>query len=546
MMHLKKCPSVCTVLSAGLLLRLYFLFSSHYISPDGTQYAGIGYNLLHFFTYQSNGAQFPDIVQPPLYPFFTGLFSWIFSLEYAAKFVSLVFGILLIYAVYRFALYLKSDNTYALAAAWITALHPALVLISSEAVTESVYLVWIMAGFATGWMYLKKQRPLLVLLSSFIWLAAFLTRAEGIAFFVIQFFVFSFIVWKKQNRLHLLYFLLPFFIGMAVYMQFTAQELGYKTPSPKLKLIRSHARLHTLFKEELEKMPRQQQEWRVKYSLTPAGNDLAANALLYRRWQVEPPVQPTVKKTSFVSLLSKRILDNVQYIPMKIKNGFAFPVVFLLLLFISLPVFVKIKKTNTGSIGSNGNKPDKVFIFYLLFMGSGALSFLISHVEDRFLYALLPFLIFPAAEGVMLIYNFINNKSEHYFFRKYSFGFILLFVFAGFVFSYSAIAQKHHAKDYYYQAGVQLKHYVTKQDKIAAVMPQAVFFSGAKYSVLPFASLSRLLLYLRAKEVPFVLLEQKDINKLPVAKELLSTLNLKAELSAAGKKFYLLSLNEER
>ena len=545
MMPLKKCPAVCAAMFSGFILRLYFILTSHYISSDGTQYAGIGYNLLHFFNYQSNGAQFPDIVQPPLYPIFTGLFSWVFPLEYAAKFVSLLFGILLIYGIYRFALFLKADKRYALAAAWLTALHPALILVSSEAATESLYLFLVLAGFMAGWMYIKQQRPLLIMISSFIWLAAFLTRAEGIAFFVLQFFVFIFIVWKKQNGLHLLYFLLPFLFGVAVYMQFTAQELGYRTPSPKLKLVRSHARLNNLFKEELEKIPRQQQEWKVKYSLTPAGDELAANALLYRRWTIAPSAQTDVKKISFVSSQARRIIYNLKRIPMKVKNGFAFPVVFLLLLFISLHVLVKKKKPTAGSIGIN-DKLDKVFIFYLLFMGSGTLSFLISHVEDRFLYALIPFLIFPAAEGVMLIYNFINNKSERYFFRKYSLGFILLFIFAGFIFSYSAVAQKHQAKNYYYQAGVQLKRYVTKKDKIAAVMPQAIFYSAAKYSVLPFASLSRLLLYLKINDIPLVLLEQKDLTRLPVAKELLDTLNLQTEFSVAGNKFYLLSLSEER
>ncbi len=543
MLYIKKCSSICAALSSGFILRLYFILTSHYISPDGTQYAGIGYNLLHFFSYRSNGAQFPDIVQPPLYPIFTGLFSWVFSLEYAAKFISLLFGILLIYGVYRFALYLKADKRFALAAAWLTALHPALVLVSSEAVTEALYLFLIFTGFATGWFYIKKQQPLLILLISFVWLCAFLTRAEGIAFFVSQFFIFLFAVWKKQNRLHLLYFLLPFFIGTALYMQFTAQELGYRTPSPKLKLVRSHARLYNLFKEELEQMPRQQQEWKVKYSLTPAGDELAANALLYRRWRIEPSVQTAVKKAPFFSSLVQRVIYNLKLIPMKIKNGFAFPLIFLLLLLMFLPVLVKIKKKTAGT-EIDGLEP--TFLWYLIFMSAGTLSFLVSHVEDRFLYGLLPFFVFPAADGLLLVHSFITAKIKKDTFHKYSFSFIVLIVFAGFIFSYSAIARKHHAKEYYYQAGLQLKQYVTERDTIAALMPQAVFYSAAKYSVLPFASLSRLLLYLKVNDVPLVLLEQKDINGLPIAKELLESLKIKAEFSAAGKKFYLLSLNEER
>lgn len=535
----KKIPAIYMVLFSGLLLRLYFILSSHYISPDGTQYAGIGYHFLHSFLYQSNGAQFPDIVQPPLYPFFSGLFSYVFSMEYAAKFTSLIFGLLLIYAVYRFAYDLKSDKKYALAAAWISALHPALILISSEAASEALYLFWILSGLAVGWVYLNKPRPRYVLLLSIIWLAAFLTRAEGVAFFAVQFFIFLSLIWKKKCRLHLLYFLLPFFIGVAVYMQFTARTLGYQTPSPKLKLIRSHARMYHLFKDELKKMPRQQREWKVKYSLTPQGNELAANALLYRRWKIKPNEQADAEKTSFLFSLTRRVFYNAALIPMKIKNGFAFPLIFLLLLFLSLPALKKTNKKGRGGL-------ERRFLWYLFFMSAGALSFLVSHVEDRFLYALLPFLIFPAAEGGLLFYKLLIRKTDGYSIHKYNDAFILLIAFAGFLLSYKAIVRKHQMKEYYYQAGLQLQPYVTKQDKIAAVMPQAVFFSRSKYSVLPFASLHRLLLYLRTRKISFVLLEQKDINNLPVATELLGSLALKAEFSAAGKIFYLLSLNEER
>ncbi len=539
MMHIKKCPSVCAALSSGFILRLYFIFSSHYISPDGTQYAGIGYNLLHFFRYQSNGAQFPDIVQPPLYPFFTGLLSWFFPLEYAAKFTSLLFGLLLVYGVYRFALFLKAEKKYAVAAAWLAALHPALVLVSSEAATESLYLLLVLAGVAVGWLYIKKQRLLFIVLSSFIWLAAFLTRAEGIAFFVIQFVIFVFMVWKKQKRLHLLYFLLPFFIGMAVYMQFTAQELGYQTPSPKLKLVRSHARLHNLYKEDLKQLSRSQREWKIKYSLTPAGDELAANALLFKRWETAPPLKTGGSDRSFIVSLFRRIIHNSTIVLLKIKNGFAFPLIFLFFLLLSLPVLFRKTDKNTSA------GLEKHFLWYLLIMSAGTFSFLVSHVEDRFLYTLLPFFVFAAAEGFMLGYRFLGKKINGGILKKNSFALFLFLLFMGFVFSYGNIGQKHQAKNYYYRAGIRLQSFVKQQDKIAATMPQAVFYSGAKYSVLPFASLSRLLLYLQEQEALYILLESKDIQRIPAGRKLRDTLPLKTEFSFAGKTFYLLSLNKE-
>lgn len=522
--------SLYLVLAAAFLLRLYFIITSHYISPDGTHYAGLGYNLFHFFIYQSNGAQFPDIIQPPLYPVFSGFFSLLFSMEMAAKLTSALFGLLLVFGVYRFALFLKEDKIFALMVAWVTALHPALVKISSEAASESMYLFFIFCGFALGWLYLQKQQGFLLVLTSLSWLAAFLTRAEGITFFVIQATIFFiFLVRQKGKRWHFLLFLTPFIIGSLIYVQFTSSELGYKTLSPKLKFVRTHARLAAHFREDIETAPAELRELHIKYRLTPDGTEQAAKAMLYRTWK--PPVSAArdSSRPDFLLALNKRLFYNLLHIPMKLKSGFVSPVLFSILLLL-------------GLYKLPFKKEKRLLLIYSAVTGIAGLSFLLSHIEDRFLFSLLPFAVFPAGYGLWSLVRLWHSKVKKTAIARSGTGLIVLVLFLGFLYSYRAINETHAKKDYYHQAGVTLKEYVGKNDTVVAAVPQAVFFSGAKYSILPFASFNKLLLYLHQKKTNYVLLESRDIKNNPVARTLLETLYLTTEFQAAGNTFYLLSL----
>ena len=525
------------ILLTGAFIRLYFVLSSHYMSPDGTQYAGIGYNLFHFLTYQSNGAQFPDIVQPPLYPIFSGLYTLFFTMEYAAKFVSFIFGIIFILLVYRFTCDVTKNKTLSLFAAWIAALHPALILVSSEAATESMYLFWVLAGVSAGWKYINKPELKLVLLSSFFWLMAFLTRVEGIVFFFVQFVILFMWVWKKQNRMHMFYYVVLLLTGLTIYMHYTAKELGYITPSPKLKLIRAHARLYNQYKDEIKKLPRIQAEQKVRYSLVLSGKELAANAILFKHENIKPSADQNKKKPALIFGIVKRIVHNLQYIPMKLKNGFAFPLVFLMVLFLAFMLFWKPKPSFL--LAYKKNLPSR-FVFYLLGMSIGAFSFLVSHVEDRFLYTLVLFLIMPAADGAMLFYSVIKERLRFPLLQKFAFPLMISLIFLLSVYSYQHISQKHHAKDYYYSAGLQLKKMVDPQDTIAAVTPQAVFFAQAKYSVLPSAPVDKLRRFFKYNSIKYVLLEQKDLEHIPVARQVFEAFQCMMKFTVQSKRFYLL------
>ena len=84
------------------MFRLIFIFTNHDLSPDGEHYVSLGYHLLHSGQYVSNGSQFPDIVQPPFYPFLLGVFSFVFEPVLAGKLISFLAGMSLIVAVYLF------------------------------------------------------------------------------------------------------------------------------------------------------------------------------------------------------------------------------------------------------------------------------------------------------------------------------------------------------------------------------------------------------------------------------------------------------------
>ncbi len=537
---MKKNSYFIFLLLAAFLIRLIFILGGHYISPDGTHYASLGYHLFHDLRYVSDGAQFPDIIQPPLYPVLLGLLSLLLNPEYAGKFTSLLFGLALIAVLYRFTKRLTGNEKLAFAAALFVALDPAMVAVSSQVASEALYLFLLFALYATVLFYLRENRRSQIVAAALLNGLLYLTRPEGILYFVLLLLVF--LVWRKPWRHVVMYFGLVMSF-MVLYSWATHKELGYWTFSPKLNFVRAQGKVSRYFLQRdrqlnrtVEKKVRVQ---RTQYALSPHLKELAANEIFkknksaLRYFKISP--RTSKEKSRLLKQAARHLYSNVILAAKKFLNGLAFPLGFWIFLLFGLWRFpLKKWKSAAG--------------FSALFL-TPVLLVLFVNVEQRFLF-MVPILLAPLlGRGWLRIEHFLQERLWPQKRSALSWIILYLFVFLSVYPGYAELWRKTRSKNYYYQVGRWLQKEIPDKKVVAAVRPQAVFFAGKRYCPLPFAPLDSLELYLRAKQAAFILLEEGDQKLRPgllTLKRLPPFLRRDTTVQIQNKNFWLLRVTKEK
>ena len=487
-------------LFAGGLLRLWLIFSNHYLSPDGAHYASLGYHLIHSGQYVSNGSQFPDIIQPPLYPLFLGLLSLLFKPLLAGKLVSFVFGLGLIVLVYRFVERLSQNGLLAGVTALLVSFNPAFVSISAQVATESLYFFLLFLAFVWLLFYLNDEQKRNKRLLSGAALAvgfAYLTRPETVSYiFMIMLIL---IIWKRKFRA-LITFSTIILMFVVVYSLFVFLVSGKVSVYPKIKFVRLHSRISRFLLAEDQKAGRQfdfkMHLNRVRYSLNSSGDEILANALFNR---TETLAQVTNKKTPKIRQL-KQFLKfarvNFGKALKKFLWGLILPPGYLLFLLIG---FLKFRWKKHKGLG-----------LYCCFFILPTFLVLMANVEQRFMFfpglILMPMVAYGLMRFSELVFKSVKNVKR----QGMALSFLLFLVVLTALPGYAQAFRNMRQNDYYYSAGRWLKSQIGQQATVGATVPQAVYFSGLKYVVLPFAPLDSLQLYLLKKQVDFILIESKD------------------------------------
>ncbi|MHB2155324.1 ArnT family glycosyltransferase [Calditrichota bacterium GD2] len=495
----RKKPLLYLALISGVFLRLIFVFAGHYISPDGTHYALLGFNWLHHGHYVSGGSQFPDVIQPPLYPLLLGLFSFVVSPELGGKLVSLIFGLGLIAMAYWFVIRLSQNRKLAGVTALLVAFSPALVAVSSQVATESLFLFLLFSVFSTLSLFIKDEHPKarrFLILAGMCSGLAYLTRPEMIAYIFMA--VIILLVWRKKIYSVLLYgTMVGFFV--LLYALFVFSVSGRWALYPKIDFVRVHGQLsryylqqdalkgeETDFKEHLQ---------RFRYSLAPDKKELFVNAVFEGR--IKAPVvrtkeqNKTEKIQSFLVFAGKNWINAVK----KFLWGLILPPGYLLFLLVGLLRF--------------SWKRHKGLALYTAIFLLPTLNVLFVYVEQRFLYfpglILMPLVAF----GVFKFAELVSKEGKTSAREKRAVILIVVFLLTTAVPGYVRLHSNVRSKAYYYQAGQWLKQKTEEGAKIAAITPQAVYFARRPFVVLPYAPLDSLQLYLRENQVNYILKEYK-------------------------------------
>jgi len=481
------------ILFLAAALRLLLIVSDHYLSPDGSHYAALAEALSEKGEYQSRGAHFPDSIQPPLYPLLASFFVPLSGAEQAARLVSLLAGVgliaLLMYWISRSA----GGWPMAIFSGLLLALHPALAANSSQAATESLYFLLLAAAFYSGWRQISRPEWYHPLSTAFFLILAYLTRPEALIFMVLflPLMVLSGSGWRQRLRQPAL-FLLILIPALYWYSGWAQTMLGYRTISPKIKFVRSHARVAGWLAPQIKDLPPGTREESIKFALAPDSAGLAAEAIFYKKF-IPEPVQvsgslfPALSRQISAALLSafKKLL----------KPDFISPL-YLALAAAGLYQLWRRRLLN------------RRLIFYLLWLSPGFFIFTLSHTEERFL---LPFVILLTLPAGWMWQELRNRRMVMII--------LTLILAISLLPGWQTERREMKNKNYYYQAGLLIKELLPPGCTVCANKPQAVFWSGLKFKPLPFAPVDRLSLYFTRQKADYLLLESNDRLRRPYLPE---------------------------
>lgn len=220
------------VICAGLALRLIVVLRSSCIEMDGIGYATIADQFANGSFREGLGNVFS-----PMYPFFVSLLHLALpDVESAARFVSLFFGVLLIWVSFLLAKKLLQDRNKAILTAVLVAFHPYLIAYSGRVLSESLatfLFTSVVLSFYVGWQEHKRGA---LAICGFCLVLTYLTRPEYLVFYAPLI-----LLLLRRRRLadclaDCLALLLPFLVLGALYISYLYVQTGTWTVSRRMTL----------------------------------------------------------------------------------------------------------------------------------------------------------------------------------------------------------------------------------------------------------------------------------------------------------------------
>lgn len=173
----------------SIILSLYLFFQTYVISLDGAfQYIPIAKDFASgLFGKALNHTQ------QPLYSILTAFISqWISDFESAGKWVSTLFGILMIFPVYFLGKRIFDDRI-AFLSTLLLVIHPYIRRFSADVLKESTYLFFLATTLWFAWRTIQNEKKYTFLFIPLFSVLAYLVRPDGLEVLLIIFFYILFV-----------------------------------------------------------------------------------------------------------------------------------------------------------------------------------------------------------------------------------------------------------------------------------------------------------------------------------------------------------------
>ncbi|HET9480368.1 MAG TPA: glycosyltransferase family 39 protein, partial [Candidatus Polarisedimenticolia bacterium] len=369
--------------------------------PQEVRYITIARGILTGQGFTGLDTRFPDIIQPPLFPLILSVVQRLPAPDLAmARGASILLGALLVFPAAALSRRIFGEQTARRSAA-LVAVHPLLVHVSSAAITESTFTLLVVLGALGIWSGAESpgRRALApVLGAGLLFGGAFLTRPEGLAYLAMSLLVLIVVRARQPEARRDLPILSACLLGAFVllvtpYTVWVHARLGQWLLAPKAVLVQVHQALVQEGQREMWKEPYGSVLFfeRVKFGLNADATAIrsheqfaTAGASLRDGLLVSEEGDVTVSDPGVAARMVARNLK--EFYLETVKYGYVLPSVIMILAGIGL-----LSRPWTGRF------PQAALITIAFFLAS--FSFLLSHVESRFLFTSLPFALPWAAEG---------------------------------------------------------------------------------------------------------------------------------------------------
>jgi len=447
-----------SLLSIPLIVNVYMMINFHYISNDGVQYVDLGYRLFHYGIYNSAYGVVPGWIQSPGFPVILGFFSLFLSKYVLGHFVCFILtaGILLI--LFRFSkreinietgeitLLLIAVNPWFLRAIMDTSSEPFYTLIHFTIFIILYNLVFYESQLKIG------RLLILVLLCTLL----YQIRSEGILVVVLTWGI---LIWKKKWHQALLFILLISIINLP-YGLWIKSQTGKFNILPKITFNARVADIVVLAEHKMNIRsddPRKSEDigW---YLLDTDYNELYASNLLNEQYY-HNRIRNELIKPSFIKKIPERVYINIKELFRTLIMSSVFPLIFNTL--IGLGIFYILRRKIR-------------FALFLLIWLSPSLYFMISHVEERFFYVLLPYLGLIAGFGVFEL----SKKIRFPFSLRYL---LMILVVLNSTYYYYIFYNEFKIKERNHQIAKEIKKEIPPEKTVCARNYQITFYSGDNY-----------------------------------------------------------------
>lgn len=521
--------SLSAAFVAALLVRAAVAWYCGAAQPQEVRYITIARGIISGQGFVGLDTRYPDIIQPPLYPMILAAAFLLPGPELAiARGISALMGALLVLTGGTIARRMLGDRA-ARRTGWLIAFYPLLSHMSGVAITESTFTTLVTSALLLLWTVLDappngaRSRSFLICVGLLLGLA-YLTRPEGLTYLAAAIFLVMVgqlvksapILARVRGALAILWLLLGFSVAATPYLVWVKSQTGRWLLAPKAVLVEVH---HAMIQEG------QRENWKepytsplfyehVRFSLNKD-----ATAIRSREQFSSPGIGVTQgllasDEAGDVSLFEPKMaarmaLRNLQEIYLEsAKDGFVIPTFFLLLAGIGL-----VSRPWVGELL-------KATMITLVFF-CASFSFLLTHVESRFLYPALPYVLPWIAEGWRRVELWVlasvpgGGAVRAAMRQRIIKGFVaVLLVLLSIPHLITEVNHSSGRWAEHREMGLWVKSRSGPSPCIMGVAPVTAFYAGGKFEVLPYADLPEVVTYARHVGAEYLVIDRAEIPSL--------------------------------